>query len=70
MSQVIKFTVECQRDDCDGTASSETLFLDANPPEPIEIDLEMSTTQLTLTCETCGYKHYTGDIEVLNEDDV
>lgn len=49
MSQIITLTTDCTMDDCDGRATDGgTLHLEANPPEPIELDIEMTVMKATL----------------------
>ena len=66
---LIEFVVECP--ECGGIASAgNTLFTDYEPGKPLRIDLEMSATQMTFTCEDCGERCYSGDYDVFGDGDL
>jgi hypothetical protein len=69
MSAIVEFTVDCPQ--CDGTATAgSTLFLDHEPGTPLRINLALSASQLSFTCEQCGAHCYSGDFDVLSEEDM
>jgi len=68
MPQLIKLTTECQGEDCDGTARHG--LLDISDDDELEIDLDLCISQIVLACDTCGLKHFTGDIEIMTEDEL
>ena len=70
MTRAITFTVDCQNDDCTGTAKHVMLDISSDVTDPIEIDLDFHCSQIELTCDECGLKHFTGDIEIMNEVDL
>lgn len=68
---LIEFTVDCPK--CGEPASNgNTLFTDYAPDKPLRVDLEMTAAQETFTCTDpgCGTQCYTGDLDVLGNDDV
>ena len=67
MNQVVVFTYDCQH--CDGEATDGgTLHLGVDGR--LALDLEMCASQLTFTCQECGHRYVTGDIEIYDEDDL
>lgn len=70
MAQLIKLTTECQGDDCDGTAVHSLLDITHEDGGEVELDIDLCISQIVLACDTCGLKHYTGDVEILNEDEI
>jgi hypothetical protein len=71
MRLLVEFTVDCPK--CGEPASSgNTLFSDYEPGRPLQVDLELTGSQMEFTCadEDCGVRCGTGDIEVfLHPDD-
>jgi hypothetical protein len=60
---VVEFVVECPS--CDGEASAgNTLFTTYEEGKPLQIDLGLSASQMTFTCNDCGERCYSGDFEV------
>lgn len=66
MPTEITFKYEC---DCGEDAISKTIDLTSEPGK-VTIDISLELSQLTLKCRSCGRKYYTGDINVLSEDEV
>jgi transcription elongation factor Elf1 len=68
MPTVIKMTYDCEK--CGGEASTSTLDFTQDNPEVITLDIEMVCSQQRLDCEDCGTSYYTGDLDILNEDEL
>lgn len=63
----IKYVIDCQH--CDGIASSTTLDTGQPDDGTLEIDIELSVAQSAFTCDRCGCRFFTGDIEVSAENE-
>ncbi len=62
----ITFIYDCE---CGGVAKHR-MYDSTQKGREVEIDFTMSCSQIDLQCEKCGKKYYTGDIEVLSEDEI
>ena len=64
----ILFTYDCIGDDCSGQATSGLEILDQDhTDEPIEIPIDYAISQITLRCDDCGRRYYTGDLDDIVE---
>jgi ribosomal protein S27AE len=68
VSVTITYTVACGK--CGGEATSTTLDLtNPQPDGSLRIDLEMTAAQEEFECSNCGATVYTGDLDVMTEDE-
>jgi hypothetical protein len=68
VSVTITYTVACGK--CGGEATSTTLDLtNPQPDGSLRIDLEMAAAQEEFECSDCGATVYTGDLDVMTEDE-
>lgn len=63
----ITYITECE---CGGEAEHRGLDLTQDNPNEVRINFAFSCSQMTLECPKCEKKYYTGDIEVLSEDEI
>ncbi len=66
--KTIFLTTECE---CGGTADDGgCLDLTQDDSERVNIDIGFTCSQVIMECPKCGKKYYTGDVEILDEDEI